>query len=192
MNSFKVGDKVWAQATVKHIDGKSLRLTFEDDWTLWFLASDCRPVEPGIKESLITESNCPEIPDSSSDPVKVGDAVRFVWPGHKHHRAKGVVKSVAEEDGEYLFESDCGRFSKWCHGDQIEQLNQVDPVNPAHYKQGDIECIEAIKAALVDGFPDFLRGNVIKYLWRYKEKGGVDDLRKALWYLNQLIKEVGE
>jgi hypothetical protein len=67
-----------------------------------------------------------------------------------------------------------------------------DPINPSHYKQGGIECIEAIKAALGEGFPDYLRGNVIKYLWRYKEKGGVEDLRKSAWYLDRLIKEVGE
>jgi hypothetical protein len=67
-----------------------------------------------------------------------------------------------------------------------------DPVNPSHYRQGGIECIEAIKAALGEGFPDYLRGNVMKYLWRYKEKGGVDDLRKSAWYLDRLFKEVGE
>jgi hypothetical protein len=67
-----------------------------------------------------------------------------------------------------------------------------DPINPSHYKQGGIECIEAIKAALGEGFPDYLRGNVMKYLWRYKEKGGADDLRKSAWYLDRLIKEVGE
>ena len=66
-----------------------------------------------------------------------------------------------------------------------------DPINPSHYKQGGIECIEAIKAALGDGFPDYLRGNAMKYLWRYKEKGGVEDLRKAKWYLDRLVKEVG-
>jgi hypothetical protein len=67
-----------------------------------------------------------------------------------------------------------------------------DPVNPSHYKQGGIECIEAIKAALCEGFPDYLRGNVMKYLWRYKEKGGVEDLRKSAWYLDRLFKEAGE
>jgi hypothetical protein len=67
-----------------------------------------------------------------------------------------------------------------------------DPVNPSHYKQGGIECIEAIKAATGEGFPDYLRGNVMKYLWRYKEKGGVEDLRKSAWYLDRLFKEVGE
>jgi hypothetical protein len=69
---------------------------------------------------------------------------------------------------------------------------ESDPVNPSHYKQGGIECIEAIKAALGEGFPDYLRGNVMKYLWRYKEKGGVEDLRKSAWYLDRLFKEAGE
>lgn len=65
----------------------------------------------------------------------------------------------------------------------------LDPTNPAHYRQGDIECIDAIKAALGDQFPGFLRGNVIKYLWRYRQKGGVEDLKKADWYLDRLVKE---
>jgi hypothetical protein len=75
---------------------------------------------------------------------------------------------------------------------QLERIDKADPINPSHYKQGGIECIEAIKAATGEGFPDYLRGNVLKYLWRYKEKGGVDDLRKSAWYLDRLIKEVGE
>jgi hypothetical protein len=67
-----------------------------------------------------------------------------------------------------------------------------DPINPSHYKQGGIECIEAIKAATGDGFVGYVWGNVLKYLWRWPNKGGVDDLKKALWYLDRLIKEVGE
>jgi hypothetical protein len=67
-----------------------------------------------------------------------------------------------------------------------------DPINPSHYKQGGIECIEAMKAALGGGFLGYLRGNAIKYLWRYDKKGGVNDLKKARWYLDRLIQEVGE
>lgn len=64
-----------------------------------------------------------------------------------------------------------------------------DPVNPSHYKNGEVECIEAIKSAVVgkDGFSGYLVGNVIKYLWRYESKGGVTDLEKSNWYLNKLI-----
>jgi hypothetical protein len=67
-----------------------------------------------------------------------------------------------------------------------------DPINPSHYKQGGIECIEAIKAATGDGFIGYVWGNVLKYLWRWPKKGGVDDLKKARWYLDRLIQEVGE
>jgi len=67
-----------------------------------------------------------------------------------------------------------------------------DPVNPSHYKQGGIECIEAIKAATGEGFIGYVWGNVLKYLWRWPKKGGVDDLKKARWYLDRLIKEVDE
>ena len=61
--------------------------------------------------------------------------------------------------------------------------------NPDHYNTGAIEAIEAIKASMpTDQFFGYLKGNVMKYLWRYdyKEKP-IEDLRKADWYLNRLI-----
>lgn len=65
-----------------------------------------------------------------------------------------------------------------------------DPVNPQHYKNGDVECIEGIRAAVVgkDGFAGYLAGNTLKYIWRYESKGGVQDLEKASWYLNKLVQ----
>ena len=63
-----------------------------------------------------------------------------------------------------------------------------DAINPSHYKQGGIECIDAIKASMkYEEFAGYLKGNIIKYLWRYKDKNGVEDLRKAAWYLEKLI-----
>ena len=73
--------------------------------------------------------------------------------------------------------------------------NDVSNVNhPQHYTQGGLECIEAIKAATVgkEGFEATLVGNVIKYLWRYEAKGGVEDVEKAMWYLARLHKELVE
>lgn len=67
-----------------------------------------------------------------------------------------------------------------------------DPVNsPSHYTQGGIECIEAIKASMThEEFCGYLKGCAIKYLWRYKHKGKpVEDLKKAAWYQDRLIKE---
>jgi hypothetical protein len=63
---------------------------------------------------------------------------------------------------------------------------QPDLVNaPPHYRQGGIECIDAIRAALTDEeFRGFCKGNVIKYTWRERHKAGDADLSKAGDYLN--------
>lgn len=66
--------------------------------------------------------------------------------------------------------------------------NMVD--HPPHYNQTGVECIDAIKAATGDeGFEYYLQGNIMKYLWRYRYKNGVEDLKKARWYLDKLIQE---
>lgn len=68
-----------------------------------------------------------------------------------------------------------------------------DAVNhPNHYNQGGIECFDALESALgEDGFEGFLVGNVINYLWRYKHKNGLEDLKKARVCLNKLIEKKG-
>jgi hypothetical protein len=219
----KSGDKVWVLCEVKDkVDG-TVRVEGAKGATWWMYAGHCRPVEPPVvKDSFTAETNIPEIPDSLSgplapspcmdgvnvdefvdgimeargrvsDPIKVGDAVRFVLPGHKHHGTEGTIASIGDSsERKYSFESNCGHIKGPCTIAELEIIDRLDPINPSHYKQGGIECIEAIKAALGDGFPDYLRGNVMKYLWRYKEKGGVDDLRKSAWYLDRLFREVGE
>lgn len=70
-----------------------------------------------------------------------------------------------------------------------------DVVNsPEHYRQGGIEAIDAIQASMTsEEFIGYLRGNAQKYLWRYRHKGKpVEDLRKAKWYLDRLLVELGE
>ena len=66
-----------------------------------------------------------------------------------------------------------------------------DNVNsPRHYATGDIECIDAIEAALTpEEFRGFCKGNALKYLWRCDRKGKpVEDREKAIWYLNRGIQ----
>jgi hypothetical protein len=57
--------------------------------------------------------------------------------------------------------------------------------HPSHYNQGKIEVIDAID----DWNLGFYEGNIIKYVARYKQKNGVEDLKKAAWYLNRLIEK---
>jgi len=65
-----------------------------------------------------------------------------------------------------------------------------DNINPSHYKQGKVECIDAIESATINkkGLDAVCTANVIKYIWRCEDKGGVEDMKKALWYLERMIK----
>lgn len=74
---------------------------------------------------------------------------------------------------------------------ELEFVKAGDSVShPLHYTQNGIECIEAIKASMTsDGFMDYCKGNVLKYIWRWRDKGGVEDLEKARVYLNWMIEE---
>ena len=77
----------------------------------------------------------------------------------------------------------------------IEPENKPDMVShPKHYTQGGIECIDALKAATIGkrGIEAVCVANVIKYLWRYEEKNGIEDVRKAKWYIERLLKELEE
>lgn len=67
------------------------------------------------------------------------------------------------------------------------RMADSDVVNhPAHYTKGDIECIDAIRAALtVEEFRGYCKGNAMKYTWRERHKGGDEDLKKGVWYLRK-------
>ena len=81
------------------------------------------------------------------------------------------------------------------HGERvqtdIQEVKANDPINPNHYKQGKVECIDCIESATsnLTGFEGFCTGNAIKYLYRWKQKGGKQDLEKARWYLNRMLGE---
>lgn len=63
---------------------------------------------------------------------------------------------------------------------------------PSHYTAGSVECIDAIDAAVahLSGAEGFYVGQVVKYIWRWQLKNGVEDLKKAKWYLERLISKV--
>ena len=68
-----------------------------------------------------------------------------------------------------------------------------DNVNkPAHYTQGSIECIDAIAEVVKElkGMEAVNTANVMKYMWRWKHKNGVEDVKKAAWYCVDLVKRL--
>ena len=74
----------------------------------------------------------------------------------------------------------------------MQSKDNSDKINPQHYRNGEIECIDAIKAATVNkpGIQAVCVANTIKYLWRYESKNRLEDVKKAQWYLNRLVEEM--
>lgn len=81
----------------------------------------------------------------------------------------------------------CDWLIDWMKENKMkEQTNEVN--HPEHYTSGDIECIDAIQSALTpEEFRGYIKGNVLKYIWRERNKGNDKDLKKARWYLNRLL-----
>ena len=78
--------------------------------------------------------------------------------------------------------------SEWPSSATPSEKSEKDPVNPSHYKNGKIECIDAIRSMLTeDEWRGFLKGTSVAYLWRLGHKDPIEqDARKTLWYVNWL------
>jgi DNA-directed RNA polymerase subunit M/transcription elongation factor TFIIS len=87
--------------------------------------------------------------------------------------------SFQDQNGDILDEPYCFKCS-----DFIYEYKDKDNINPTYYRKG-IETTDYI----VSHSMNYLEGNIIKYVTRYKDKGGLEDLKKAEWYLTRLIKQ---
>jgi len=122
---------------------------------------------------------------------KVGDRVVFA-----DRRSNGVYIVSVSKGGWVSLEGDHThtQYSENVFSHVIE-IGTTDPVNsPAHYQsENGIECIDAIRAQLTDDeFRGYIKGNIAKYVWRERTKGGDESLRKAKWYLEYLLKTLSE
>ena len=68
----------------------------------------------------------------------------------------------------------------------------ADKINPDHYKsETSLECIDAMSIIFGEDLViDFCVGNAWKYIWRWKNKGGQEDLQKANWYINKAFEKI--
>lgn len=107
--------------------------------------------------------------------------------------------SVLEYPNGYTYSSRWAEFEKCIDIEtrvhpmaNLNDRGKEDKVNnPSHYGQGKIECIEYIEDFLTrEEFIGYLRGNIAKYLHRWRYKNGIEDLRKAEWYQRKLIDVV--
>lgn len=144
----------------------------------------------------------PSLFKSRDDEIKIG--------------TKGIVKHLRKTDVGVEFDEYINGHDGWWGGKygycwyieyyHLEKIGETDTkeakeermdtdkemVNhPSHYTSGKVECIDAIESATGDliGIEAVCTANVIKYVWRWKLKNGVEDLEKASWYLNKLIEK---
>ena len=108
------------------------------------------------------------------------DRLRKSYPAvEKKATGLDVWMKAAHDEASEAWEEDAGRVD-WEEEDVVNK--------PSHYNTGNIECIDAIEESMSSvAFKGYLKGNCMKYLWRYDYKGKqVQDLEKAGWYLNKL------
>lgn len=111
----------------------------------------------------------------------------------QYEAALAASKAVAGHDGwiewacDDAAEADDEADLNECIGQDVDVIN-----HPSHYTKGRIECIDAIDSATTgkSGIEAVCVANIIKYLFRYEEKNGLEDVKKAKWYLNKLISEL--
>lgn len=125
--------------------------------------------EPVTEEEELAVSDCP------------GGVCPVPW----------AVDTSGDQEEKELKEEEQKPYSEKVWNNYVEKHQEIwgDTVNhPSHYTDGTIECIEAIEAQLTpEEYKGYLKGNVAKYVWREKHKGGIESLKKAQWYLNRLI-----
>lgn len=134
---------------------------------------------------------------------KIGDEIIMNDNADKNYRYtckgfRGIVTDIngkaVEIDGIWIVDiDDCDLYGE-LKDDKPVSKKIVDNVNhPSHYTNGKIECIDAIESSMSkEAFMGYCKGNIIKYIWRYEHKGGVESLEKARWYLDKLIEVMGE
>ena len=131
---------------------------------------------------------------------KIGDEVIMNDNADKKYRYttkgfKGIVteinnKTVVLYDICVVDIDDCDLYGELTS----DTKKSDDSVNhPSYYTDGKIECIDAIESSMSKAaFIGYCKGNIIKYIWRYEHKGGVESLKKAKWYIDKLTEVIGE
>jgi hypothetical protein len=187
--AMKVGDKVWVLCEVHEIAAGEIKVQgVLGGSCFWVTDEDCKPVEPEPAEQLNT------VTFGIGDPVVSYDGRRGVV------EAINVIKDFPVTVRHSMREQVSYKFCGIKHDDDpmgkdppIKQplTPTSDPVNPSHYKQGPAETIDIIEAAIAKAPSNKAAGlhwQVLKYALRCWFKNGIEDLKKARWYLDRLIQ----
>ena len=120
------------------------------------------------------------------------DRLRKQHPAIDESLMSVYVEMSQEELDDYIFAEEDDEVVFTGYPEEEDEEDVVN--NPSHYNTGNIECIDAIEESMSSvAFKGYLKGNCMKYLWRYDYKGKqVEDLEKAGWYLHRLTAMVTE
>lgn len=182
---FKENMRIWAWNNV--ISGCALDMSeLADDWQTAIVTKEqydnaCKLVDDGY--TLWFGGECPvpahEVVEVQCNFTRTAGRAHFYdWKSENIKGYKALSKHVCLTE-----------FMPKLKPDGSDE--EPDVVNhPSHYTNGNVECIDAIESATVGktGIEAVCVANVIKYLWRYEDKNGMEDIKKAQWYLNKLIE----
>ena len=216
MSEVKVGDKVWVLCEVAMVYNRSLYMDVRHDGVAFEAKrSDCRPVEPDhddhpvefkVGDRVVSWSGRQGVVEAINEiegfPITVRHSMReqvsYKLGGVKHDDHPGEPSNspkILDSSSEPLAPSPCMdgvNVDQFIEGIMEARGRTSDPVNPSHYKHLPAEAIDIIEAAIAKAPSNqyaFLQGQVIKYLLRCWSKKGIEDLRKAKWYLDRLVGE---
>ena len=149
------------------------------------LCAEFTPINTQKSEKEMSEKSCK-------------DCKRYYkYNGVSHCDAHNCLINLDKND-HITFANDCPdythKFEKTLEMISENKTSQQDPINPSYYRNGKVSCIDAMESATVNkkGDEAVSVGLIIKYLWRYEEKGGMEDVKKCQWYINRLLKVLEE
>lgn len=154
----------------------------DSNWTMQELLDENYP-EDGIDLShdiLWQRATHPEeLPFIDDEPKSLNDQYAEI------EQVRQAIKVKSGSDSDHALDA----ISFGLIGTGVAQAVKDNVNHPSHYTQGKVECIDALESATIgkSGIEAVCVANIIKYLWRYEEKNGVEDVRKSQFYLNRLL-----
>ncbi|EFN6329951.1 DUF3310 domain-containing protein [Listeria monocytogenes] len=140
-----------------------------------------------------TENNAWDVFKNNTVVIKECDAdLGFASKGYCERIINTPIqKYKSKQDKVAKYHDDAANIAKAMsvNGVSMKNDNNDNVNNPAHYTAGGIETLDYIKAKVND-YPSYVAGNILKYVSRYEHKNGIEDLKKAQFYLNDLIAEL--
>ena len=139
-----------------------------------------RKAIPAVENATIDESLMQVYINLAEEEAKVAEE-------KKQYDEVWNKDNIDEEDVVNGIDEAMAKSHYWADSKKEDVVN-----SPSHYNNGSVECIEGIQASMSTvAFAGYLKGNCMKYLWRYDYKGKpVEDLQKAQWYLAKLLNVV--